>query len=363
MTARPLGPRPKVVIAGSGFGRVYLAAVTAPGAPYELAGILARGSARSRACAEHYGVPLLESVDQVGDDVALAGVAVGSAMTGGPGAEIAAALLERGIHVLHEHPVHPDEVTTALRIARRVGAAYRVNTLHVDTVPVQAFLTAAAQLLDRQRVAFVEVSCAIQTGYATLDVLARLLGGLRPWRLTPLSSGADPSDRPPYVTVEATLAGTPVVLRIQDDVDADRPDNHLRQLLRITVATAAGQLSLIDSAGPVVWAPQAHLAPDTDTAPDLAASAEPGYAAPVFDLLGGPAPTRSALLGRIWPDALRLRFDEMVAAVRAGDPTPAREAQRQLTLAQAANDLARSVPARVVAHPDPELLSAREVFR
>lgn len=364
MTARAVptgagGGRPKIVIAGSGFGRIYLAAVTGPGSPYELAGLLARGSDRSRACAEHYGVPLLTEVDQIGDDVALAGVAVGSAMTGGAGATLAERLMERGIHVLHEHPVHPDEVTAALRVARRQRLAYRVNTLHADTAPVQDFLAAAGKLRDRQAFDFVEVTCAFQTAYATLDVVARLLGGLRPWRVEAVTGSAD---RPPYAGVEGSVAGTPVAFRIQDDLDARRPDNHLRQLLRITVASSAGQLTLVDSAGPLIWCPQAHLAEDTERSPTLADSASPAYAEPVAELVGNPVPTRRELLGTIWPDAVRRRLDGLVAAARQPDPTPPQDAQRMLSLAQAANELARLVPARVVAHDEPEQISARELF-
>lgn len=359
MTARVVGERPKIVIAGSGFGRIYLAAVTGPGSPYELTGILARGSDRSRVCAEHYGVPLLTQVDQVGADVALAGVAVGSAMTGGAGARIVKQLMERGIHVLHEHPVHPEEVTAALRIARRERLAYRVNTLHVDTAPVRDFLAAARRLGERQPFDFVEVSCAFQTGYATLDVLARLLGGLRPWRVEALVGS---TISPPYAGVGGSVAGTPVTFRIQDDLDPLRPDNHLRQLTRIVVACPAGQLTLLDSAGPVVWSPQAHLARDTESSPSLADSATPAYAEPVAELLGGQPPTRRELLGTLWPAAVRRRLDVLAEAARQPDPTPAQEAQRMLTLAQSANKLARLVPPRVVTHDEPELISSRELF-
>ncbi|MBK3558799.1 Gfo/Idh/MocA family oxidoreductase [Streptomyces sp. MBT56] len=108
----------RVVVCGTRFGQVYAAALTRAPERFRLVGILARGSARSAALAEEYGVPLYDAVEQLPDDVDAACVVVSTAVGGGRGAELAKELLERGIHVLQEHPVHPDELAECLRVAR-----------------------------------------------------------------------------------------------------------------------------------------------------------------------------------------------------------------------------------------------------
>ena len=48
-------------------------------------------------------------------DVDIACVVVSGGINGGPGAELARALMARGIHVLQEHPLHHDELADCLR--------------------------------------------------------------------------------------------------------------------------------------------------------------------------------------------------------------------------------------------------------
>ncbi|MCZ9337922.1 Gfo/Idh/MocA family oxidoreductase, partial [Streptomyces sp. TRM76130] len=79
--------------------------------------MVARGGPRSVALAEEYGVPLYPSVDQLPEDVDIACVVVSSSVGGGQGAELARQLLERGVHVLQEHPLHPTELAACLGAA------------------------------------------------------------------------------------------------------------------------------------------------------------------------------------------------------------------------------------------------------
>ncbi|MYX22215.1 Gfo/Idh/MocA family oxidoreductase, partial [Streptomyces sp. SID8380] len=139
----------RVLVCGTNFGRFYAEAVRArPG--FVLAGVLSRGSAASRALAERHGVPHHTEVGTLPDDIDLACVAVGSTISGGEGTELALALLDRGVHVLQEHPVHLDEMTRCLRLARRRGVHYRVNTHYPHVAPVRRFLAAARRLRERQ---------------------------------------------------------------------------------------------------------------------------------------------------------------------------------------------------------------------
>ena len=55
----------RVVVAGTAFGRIYLDAIRSDPESFELAGILASGSAYSAECARRYGVPLYTSPEDV----------------------------------------------------------------------------------------------------------------------------------------------------------------------------------------------------------------------------------------------------------------------------------------------------------
>ena len=76
---------PRVVIAGTKFGRVYLSAFKDSGFDFELAGILAQNSERSQACARHYNVPLFRDPGELPSDVDIGCVVVGTAVNGGNG--------------------------------------------------------------------------------------------------------------------------------------------------------------------------------------------------------------------------------------------------------------------------------------
>jgi pyochelin biosynthesis protein PchG len=249
--------RMRVVVCGTRFGQVYLEALQLPGLPFELAGVLARGSDRSRACAEHYGVPLFTGVDRLPDGIDIACVVVRGGLVGGPGSELATALMARGIHVLQEHPLHHDELADCLKQARRYGVAYRLNSFYLHQEPVRRFVAAARELLRRQRCRYVDASCGFQVAYSMLDILGVVLGTVRPWTVGEASAPpAAPGETVPFRTVQARLAGVPATLRIQHQIDPARPDRQAHLLHRVTVGTDGGSLTLVSTHGPTVWCPR-----------------------------------------------------------------------------------------------------------
>src|SRR5262245_33378342 len=124
--------RLRVVVCGAVFGQVYLEAFRRREYPLELVGILARGSARAQACARYYDVPVFTNIGEIPADVDAACVVVRSRILGGKGTDLAHALMRRGIHVLQEHPVHPDEMAESLRLGRAERVLYRLNSFYVN---------------------------------------------------------------------------------------------------------------------------------------------------------------------------------------------------------------------------------------
>ena len=327
MTGSRTGRRPRVVVCGTRFGRIYLAAFRDATFPFELAGILARGSERSRRCAAHYGVPLLSTPDQVPADVDIACVVVGARINGGSGAELAQALMARGIHVLQEHPLDQDELADCLRSAHRHGVGYAVNTHYPHLAPVRRFVDTARALLRRQEPLFVDATTAVQVAYTVFDILDRIFDGVRPSVLGDAGDLPEQAHRrlrhpPPYRSIDGVVAGVPLTLRLQNELDARVPDNGAHLFHRITIGTEGGHLTLVNTHGPVLWSPRAHMPADTGELVAYEDSLAEHLDHPSASAIGpAEAPSYREVLSRVWPDGVRRALTEFHDAARPPEAT------------------------------------------
>ena len=305
--------RPRVIVAGTAFGRIYLQALARAHERYELVGILSRGNAYSKACADHYGVALYEAVEQVPDSVDIACVVVRSGATGGVGSELAQQFLRRGIHVLQEHPVHHREIAACMQAARQGQAAYAVNTLYPNILAIRRFLAVAAYLREQQGLAYIDAACNSQVAYPLLDILGRLAGGLRPWVFAaPAASvGAQP-----FTRLNASFNGVPISLRVQNQVHPQDPDNHSFLLHRLEVGCEAGVLSLCDTHGPVLWNPRLHAPRDDTDRLIMAGKGSERLAGPSMVVLDPHIPASyHHVFNQLWPDAVSLALDALCADI------------------------------------------------
>jgi thiazolinyl imide reductase len=316
VSARALAPdaRLRVVVCGAVFGQVYLEAFTRRAYPLELAGILARGSARSAACARHYGVPLFTDIEQIPDDVQAACVVVRAGILGGKGSELAQALMRRGLHVLQEHPLHPDELAESLRLARAQRVVYKLNSFYVNVAPVRRFIGAARELCRARAPLFVDAACGCQLSYSLLDIIATALGRVRPWSVQVLRH--QPGET--FVTLEVLLAGVPTTVRIQNQLDPADPDGFSHLLHRLSFGFPQGTLTLVDTHGPLVWIPRPqfpHEVRQEDAAPQFAAAPAD---TPRLTVIGpSQAPSFDEMFREHWPLGIVRALMELRAAILA----------------------------------------------
>ncbi|OIN46452.1 thiazolinyl imide reductase [Pseudomonas azotoformans] len=310
--------RKRVIVAGTAFGRIYLQALARAHERYALVGILSRGNAYSQACADHYGVPLYASVEQVPEDVDIACIVVRSGATGGAGSELAQQLLRRGIHVLQEHPVHHREIAACMQAARQGQAAYAVNTLYPNILAIRRFLAVASYLREHQGLAYIEAACNSQVAYPLLDILGRLAGGLRPWLFAEPAVGVGAQ---PFTRLSASFNGVPISLRIQNQVHPQDPDNHSFLLHRLEVGCEAGVLSLCDTHGPLLWNPRLHAARDGTDRLIMAGVGSERLAGPTMVVLDPQVPASyHQVFNQVWPDAVSVALDQLCDDIE----TPAR---------------------------------------
>ncbi|MFI5798199.1 Gfo/Idh/MocA family oxidoreductase [Streptomyces sp. NPDC051677] len=352
MTRATSGPM-RIVVCGTRFGQVYLSALAhADPERFQLAGIVARGSARSVALAKEYDVPLYDTVEQLPADIDAACVVVSTAVGGGRGVELAQALLERGVHVLQEHPVHPTELADCLRLARRVGVQYQVNTFYPHLEPVRRFTAAARRLVQLRRPVFIDALCAVQVSFDLLDILAEIFDGLRPWSISPITGHTGR----PFVSVEGQIAGVPLTLRVENRMQ-EGDDSSSLLLHRITVGTDAGNLMLANTHGPVIWSPVLRM-PSDAAGQFLPSRSDPEEWWPAgLGITGGyvgaaETPTWATAMHDVWGHGVLTALDELRRRIDTG-ADPLRGSQRHLTVARAWKELTEALGYPEVARPEP----------
>lgn len=308
--------RPKVVVCGTSFGRVYLQAAH-DDPDVRLAGVVSRGGATSAEYAKNYGVPHFIGVEQLPGDIDIACVAVRAGAAGGDGAKLAQSLMSRGIHVLQEHLLHPDELTDCLRAAREYGVRYRLNAFYPHLRPVRLFLAAAEILRERQRPLHVDATAGGQVVYSLLDIIGRAVGRLRPWTISEPATVAPETaalaDTPmPYTHLTAVIGGIPVSLRVQNQIHPADPDNHALLLHRLAIAFEGGVLSLADTHGPVLWSPRLHTDRDETGRLLMAGPGTERLEVPSTEILEpAAASTFRTVFDELWPDGVRVALRQL----------------------------------------------------
>lgn len=350
----------RVLVCGTNFGRFYAeAARRRPG--YDLAGILSRGSAASRAYARSLGVPYYTAPEDLPAGIDAACVAVSSSISGGQGTELAKALMDRGIHVLQEHPVHLTELTDNLKHARRRGVQYRLNTHYPHVAPVRAFIEAARRLVAQQRPLFVDAAAPVHLMQPLVDILGQAMGTLRPWRF------ADPAPLPaeigpqPFRSLHGVFAGVPLTLRVHHQLDPSDRDNHALHWHRISLGTEGGVLTLADTHGPVLWSPRLHIGRDADRRFVLDGPGTGRLGLGTTAVVGNTGTFRT-VFSDLWPEAIGSALDGLREAVEQGGDA-LRSGQYDLAVCRIWTDLAtRLGPPEIVRPAAPRPLAVSDVF-
>ncbi|SFE62315.1 thiazolinyl imide reductase [Actinopolyspora alba] len=353
---------PRVVVAGTGFGRAYLAAFERPDFPFELAGIIANGSERSKACAEHYDVPLWTEPGQVPEDVDMACVVVGGAMNGGRGPQLSRELMSRGLHVLQEHPLHPDELASCLRTARERQVVFRMNTHYPHVEPVRRFLACARELGERQRPLFVDVTCAFQVLYTVFDLLGEALGSIRPLGVHGATEEPANGATAPYRGVSGRFGGVPLTLRLQNELVPSEPDNYSHLLHRISIGYEGGNLTLFDTHGPVQWSMRPHMPAEMKDLVRFSDATAEHLRTPSVQPIGpSVGASYHEVLGTLWPQATARAMTALRQAIVDNASSDA-HVQRHITLTRMAMSVAEACGPVRLHHPPnpPELISAEE---
>lgn len=319
--------RYKVVVCGTAYGQVYLSSFLC-NSRFTLAGIMGKGSDRTKLFAREFGVPFYHSVKEIPETVDIACVAIRSTIAGGEGSFIARELLEKGIHVIQEHPLHGRDIVESLSVASRKGVCFHVNSHYVNVEPIRTFIDYAKKMGEHGTPLYIEATAAPQTTYSLLDIIARILGGIGdyaytppiPWK--PACVQAHQHKLFPFLCLQGVLQGIPVTFHLQNYIDSTQFDNHYLAMHRITVGSESGSINLLNTHGPVVWADSFSIEENIrETSFRNRKSAFLEYKKPTaVTFTPQLAPSLAEISRRAWPAAVTKALNEMAGHIESGAP-------------------------------------------
>lgn len=250
----------RILVCGTGFGKIYLKTIM-ESEQYILAGILGRGSIRTRKLAEDLNVPVYTDIEEISTEVDAACVVVPNAAGGGNGAEIAERLLIKGIPTLLEHPAHEQEIVKCLKASKDVQ--FMLNPFYRYITPIHNFLKASKIIGEQSKLISASLECAMHVLYDGIDILGCALGNLSTWRLGTVAEISDFSiESGGNKSIKIIIGTLPVMITINTNVDKNDPDHPLHLYHRIELTFSTGRICLVNTHGPVIWMPFQHIPRD-----------------------------------------------------------------------------------------------------
>ncbi len=245
----------KIVICGSAFGEYYLRAIANSKENLEIVGLLAQGSQRSCMVAEKYHISLLTNVDEIPLDVDLACVVIRSEGVGGKGTEIACELLQRGINVLQEQPVHLKYAEECYKLAYKKKAIYKVSDLYAKLDEVSVFIKCAQALNKIEKPIYVRVAFSTQVAFPAINILMNSLPSVRNFNVDVFQKNNGLFDV--YI---GEVGEIPILIEFGNVINPDTPDSNMYIMHQFSYVYSSGILSLENTFGPVTWRPKISFA-------------------------------------------------------------------------------------------------------
>lgn len=252
----------RVLIVGAKFGEMYLNAFIQPPEGLELMGLLAQGSPRARALAQAFAIPLYTAPEQLTEMPDIVCIVVRSTIAGGAGTRLARYFLERGVHVIQEHPLHPDDIDALQILAKEKGCCYWINTFYAHARAGRTWINDAGELYQRlnKRARTAQLTTSRQLLYSCLDLL------LLAQEVDAAAVNSDVvAQFHDFDCLKLSWPGGEASLLLQRYLDPEDPDMHSLIMHRLLLGWPEGYLSLESSYGPVIWSSSLYVPQHQDS--------------------------------------------------------------------------------------------------
>lgn len=245
----------RTLVVGTTFGESYIKALRRAPGSFEIVGILAGGSERSREVAAKYDLPLYTEEEKLPGDIDLAAVILRSNGCGGVGSDVAIRLMNRGISVLHEQPVHSSWVKECLKAAVKNDVWYETADFYSYLPQMKKLSVAAEKLQQNGKTVYVRAAFPTQLSYSAVRILTGLLSSREKFkRGNPVISSG------PFRLLSTAMGEIPITIEYQNELCPDDPDGLMHLFHEFTLFYPGGRLALGDSCGSLVFRPRPEVA-------------------------------------------------------------------------------------------------------
>lgn len=254
----------RTIVCGSTFGQFYIEALKNLHEEFEIVGLLANGSNRSQKCARYYGIDLYKNIDEIPKDIDLACIVLRSGVLGGKGSYISMKLLEKGINVIQEQPIHNKDMVNCFRMASEKNVVFKTGDLYVHLPTVRQFIKCSKAMKNIQKPMYIDGAFASQVSYPMIHILMETLPSIRQLKINEVNKNGGP-----FQVMTGKIGDIPFIFRVHNEVNPDDPDNYMHLLHRIEIGCEGGSLALTDTHGPLVWHPRLHVPKNSITVKDF----------------------------------------------------------------------------------------------
>lgn len=326
-------------------------------------GIFSKGSKISQEFAKGFGVPLFKNIENVPPNVDIACIAVRSSIMGGDGTKLALQFMERGIHVIQEHPVHSADIKKCFAQAKKNGVSYHINSHFVYSKSVRIFIDYVQKAVQNEQPLFIEATTSLL--YSLIDILGRALRGCTPYGFTQSIkwdtslTDLNKTSLIPFRALQGIFAGIPISLNFQNFYDPKANiDDSLLLLHRICIGMPGGNITLLNTHGPVVWSIGRFLLKETERPSDFFGAANKLSQTSILpsSIIFSPnnIPSLEEICEKHWPAEVLLALDTINEQITSGIVCPWQKEKYLLDVSQAWMDISRKFgPPDFISLPPP----------
>ena len=238
----------KAVLCGATFGQFYMEALSRLSEKFEVVGLIARGSEKSRKCADFYNVPLFTSADEVPEDTDIAFVILRSGILGGVANDYVKYFLERKIHVFQEFPVHPKDAEENFKLSLKNKVCYCIGDFYVKLPQIRNFISRVKELNEICPPSHIQLGCSSAVSFPAVMMLREMLPSAKNTELKCLSE-----NETPFQIIAGKIDNIPLTAEVHNETNTKDPDSAMYLLQSFNVIYENGRLSLQDPFGGICW--------------------------------------------------------------------------------------------------------------
>lgn len=234
--------RQRILVCGMRFGKIYLEAILQRKDLYEVVGILGTGGKYSLEISKKYNIPLYTDIDTLPSNIDLACVILRAGALGGEGINITKKLLNAGIPVIHEQPVHHKELIECYTIAQKSNSYLEISNFYKYINSTQKYISLISRYKKTEKIEYINIECGHQVLYSVIGILLEIIENSRPFVIDAIVKDKGPFDIFFLNAASKRFAQYPNVVYQTLDIDQDFEEQNM-VCESIDIVIAAGMLN------------------------------------------------------------------------------------------------------------------------